>query len=403
MKYLSLLLLLLSLLFCSCEKENEVTPSTFPADYVPYSSYIDYTTPEVVWTKMLKEDSTRAVSMIPFKLGNGNFITSENKNIICYDGETGERKWVWNDYLPNVGLMYNNAILHDKYLSISGQNGAHQINTETGETVWGFNPGGYSNTISNFGNLIFINNSYGNISYPEYSEILSIDTYGGVETMFGYQRTGPYSSALKAPGVYLNLEGDTILLFQNRSGLVSGGFDNKIDFYAYNATQDSVLWYKDELDTYGSNIVNAPLVEGDRVYFGGKSTMYCIDIPTGEIVWQESHGGTFLATNYQIVGDKILFNHDYGNVITIDKNTGIEIWRNEDANGSDFMTVSNGRIYTVDGKYMHILDLETGERLYKYKSPIPEGNFSNTVVVDEERGYMFTTDHYAAICMKLPE
>lgn len=399
MKYLHLLLL--SLLFIACEKENEIPPA---APFVPpFASMLDYTTPEVVWMDVLREDSTDCSSMIPIKLGNGDFITSESQNIIRYNGETGERIWVWNDYLPGLDLMYDNAILSGKHLSISGQNGAHQIDVETGETVWAHKPGGYGNTISVFNDLTFIDNALGDIGYPDYSEILMINRAGDVRKTFGFNRITNYSSNLKAPGVYLNNQGDTILIMQNRSGLVSGGYGNKINLYAYNLTDESISWFIEAIDTHGSNIINAPIVDGDRVYFGGKGTMYCIDIPTGEIIWQESHGGTFLATNYQIVGNKLLFNHDHGNIVAVDKHTGIEIWRNEDTNANRFMTVSNGRIYSAAGRYLHITDLETGERLYKYKSPVPGGSFNNTVVVDEENGTMFSTDYYAAICMKLPE
>lgn len=401
MKNLSLLLLIFILVSCQKSEDISTTPPEITVrDSPDYGT--NYIYPEEIWTDVLQEDSTDALALSAIQLENGNLITSIEDKLVCYNYDTGER--VWEKF--HGGINRNKRILNGNNLYVHSFAEIFNIDTNTGELVWSSDLGGHGNTLSFQQDRLFTGIGYNSSSFKtDSSAIVEIDlATGDIKHLFGIAND-TFTSSLKAPGVYIDSQNDTILIFQNRSILLDPPYTgDRIDLYAYNITQKELLWCKKDFDLDGlSNIVNPPIVDGDKVYFGGSRTVYCIDIATGDILWQNRYGhSNLLRSNYQIVGDKFLFNLQ-DSFIALNKHTGDQLWIKEDVNSTGLTTISNGRIYATMGEFLYILNLETGQQLYKMRPPISGGGFHGTIAVDEEHQTMFTTDFYTARCMKLPK
>jgi len=79
--------------------------------------------------------------------------------------------------------------------------------------------------------------------------------------------------------------GDEILVLQHRMAFPT----RRIDLLAYNLTADSILWWHKDIDPAGnSNIQQIDIFEGKAVFFGS-SSLHCVDISTGNILWNKIH------------------------------------------------------------------------------------------------------------------
>ena len=104
-----------------------------------------------------------------------------------------------------------------------------------------------------------------------------------------------------------------------------------------------------------------------------------------------------------IYNDLIIFNLGNGDLIAIDKNNGNQVWVNEELSHCCIeIRIYGDRIYfTHYGLF--IIDVNSGELLYKFDSPRDNWFFSSGIAVDLENKKMYASDGHYFMCMELPE
>jgi outer membrane protein assembly factor BamB len=402
LKYFNILFVLLLFSFC----KKPIPPSSslpLPSD--------DNNNPVVIWEYELV-DGTSWVSSINPVLFEDLIVTSikafngENEKLLALKKEEGELIWEWDNYIKpapqSIGPVEAVALIDDALLISSGPDN-YGIKINSGTTIWATNQEGGQRTIITYNTSVFHSISYGNSPHSDSSSLMMCDYLEGNWQEIFKVITPVYNMKIYPPSAYKNQNNETLLVFQTRGGSFNPGFVDRVDLYCYNLTQDSIVWYKPDFTPSGSSNVRAPIVEGDLVYFGGKWDFYCIDILSGEVIWTHNFYWDYQNSNFLIYNDLIITNLDNGDLIAIDKNSGEQVWVNEDLSGCcTELRIFEDRIYFANDD-LHIVNANTGEQLYEFESPHNGGRFSTGIAVDLENKKMYASDGHFFMCMELPE
>ena len=176
-------------------------------------------------------------------------------------------------------------------------------------------------------------------------------------------------------------------------------------------TQDTLAWKIDSITPTGNSSVRLPIIDNDHIYFQGSQGASCIDASTGTILWQRQFPGeSFFHASNILVDDKLILNGTTDHIYALSTQTGSLLWDNPDSGSTvDNMVHYKGVVYfSSDGNgKLYAVDVDTGKELWAYDSPnadkYPGAVFINGVAINEELGYLYTTDNIFAMCIKLEE
>jgi outer membrane protein assembly factor BamB len=407
--------IVISLLLFSCNKgEDDLIPTPNPCDTCQVSN----SKLQMVWQEPLWIDTGHYNSSDPIywndnvlfsaKIDGGEILRMRNAN-------TGKLIWEWNEHLSPNNRFSHSKFVHKGNLIYCTSNEVYSINLENGQTIWAYkNPTGNGLPfISVFGDYVFhthVSGKFPNLT----SYLVRANINEGVwDTIYTIKMKDGYTPFVSPPGIWINPHGDTILISQNRSYNYPAS-DGQIDLIAYNMNKDSILYEIIDLDPQGDSNVRPPLVWEDKVYFIGVRTVYCIDAPTGEIIWKKyfSEVGEHLWTcNILIAEDKLIVNPDNQNLYALDPHTGEEIWKETNSGSTCWndMVFYEGVVYFGswgEGR-LYAVDAQTGEHIWAEQSPNKakdsRANINTGVAINPDLGYIYTADGFFAMCFKLPE
>ncbi len=130
--------------------------------------------------------------------------------------------------------------------------------------------------------------------------------------------------------------------------------------------------------------ISSPVVSDGIAFFGGlDSTLYALDVRTGDEKWKVKTGGE-IRSNVSVHEDKLYLLEGNGVLSCLDKNTGKSIWRKVFDNTALFISerkydfadyfqssllIHDGVIYFGSGSnFINAVKLENGELLWTYKT-----------------------------------
>jgi outer membrane protein assembly factor BamB len=131
-------------------------------------------------------------------------------------------------------------------------------------------------------------------------------------------------------------------------------------------------------------IFSTPVISEGVVFFGGTdSTLYALDIPTGNLKWKLKTNGEIRST-VVVQNNKVFLVQGNGVLSCIDKNTGKPVWRTIFDNTALFLSerkydfadyyhsspvIHNDVVYFGSGNgYVRAMKAENGELLWTYKT-----------------------------------
>ncbi|MEL6629140.1 MAG: PQQ-binding-like beta-propeller repeat protein [Bacteroidota bacterium] len=408
-----MLILGLIFLLVSCVKEEELCQTPFSPPVEPEDSL-------VIWQIPLRSDSMLYSSIETELVGDAVLYSSqsvefvENETIKLARGWDGKLVWEWEDYInPIVGQRITNYVIEGELLVANSHQDNYGIDIGTGQSIWSTLVDYGKPFISDFEGKIFHTVKYGNGPYGDSTSVLICDSSRGdwSEVLkFRNMDFEDYEITFHNPAAFINDIGDTLLILKLEQ-ITIAPFDSRLDVYCYNMTQDKMVWSHRQFDPYGGANIRPPLIEGDYVYYVGVFEVYCLNKNTGEVQWKWGYPETrhsLQGNNFLLYQDKLIIKRGNGLLYALDKHTGAEQWVQEDAGSSGTeMRIYGNRLYFGSGK-IFIIDLDTGETIYKIRNPnlsarFPQADFLNAITVDEENQRMYTTDGYFLMCMRLPE
>jgi len=418
MKNTFLLSIILVIYFgLSCVKVDDYVPPVLPPE--PNPSMLN-----VVWQSFLDESKKPCTTTPPILYNNTLIIGAvkqgelERQQFKAFSVVDGTLQWAWIDWNDPVASLvdWQRMAVSPPYLYAAFRTELHKMDMQSGQSVWTyFRPAGAGGDcqLSNFGDYLFTihdtdgyDNTYVALvkcqpeQFPVWDTIFSVSK--GADN---------FSPNLYPPSMGISPAGDTLLVFQNRSGNFSTGA-GRIELYCFNLSADSLFW-KTIPGERNSN-AHIPLVEGNLVYLQAATKIFCFDLMNGQIRWVQDFGGEegFLTTNLLIVNDKLIAGTNGDNLYAVDKITGQIRWLNKNSGSSrNFMVEYQGKIYFTamgGGGKLYCVNAESGITIFSEVSPNvvkdSRATFNNSeIAIDKQNGLLYTDDTFFALCIRLPQ
>lgn len=407
MRYLMFFLLLLILSGCNKKTIEPVV------DFNPCEPYEECDN-RVLWRQRWRDSLLNITSLNTMLLDKDKLLYSINRPggvvevLRLLDVKTQELIWEWSDYIPGTTRdIYSFEVIEGRYLYLNSAHERYSIDLENGLTVWGHKLPKDDTHSSSFGSKIFsIRRHAGWWAYPDSTELYMADIHDGIwKPIFKTKKDDEgFSSKLKPPSGYVDAQGDTILIFQDRRGRSNPHPRFDTDLYAYNLTKKEVKWRNRHLAPNDvSSIVNPPVLdlEKKRVYFLTRFTVFCFDLETGAEVWKVplDYAGV-VSGNYLLADGKLITKTDQGYLIAFDADTGERVYYRK-MGGCCVMNlkVVGDRIYFTD-QALFIADVHTGEQKWKYYG---WGQFMGGVAVDEVNNVMYSVGTQYLYALEKPK
>ncbi|MEY4903033.1 MAG: hypothetical protein RLZZ292_848 [Bacteroidota bacterium] len=212
--------------------------------------------------------------------------------------------------------------------------------------------------------------------------------------------------SMKTPKSYINKVGDTVLVFNVNYYKSSPSASNDGRLIAYNVTQKKEE-YNEQLavDSY-AGFPALPLLYNGKVYMPFGKSIFCHDQFTGKQLWRKFFTHVFLSSDPIIVEGKLYAACENERLYCLNLDTGDIIWETDGAGTPSDIVYMNGVIYFVgggDGK-LHAVDAVTGSHIWRFASPdlIKNENayFQQSIVADPSTNRIYTATYLNAMCFK---
>lgn len=411
-----LALFILSALTYSCKDPNggdDTTPTYTDEDVA------------ILWQRNIVTDSL-FVSSLPLKISGDKliyasaldfeYVSTPRHGIAVYDKLTGDFAQDWpvsecglatltSEPINDFTIAGNNNDLlvfvdEEKYqaYTLSGQ---QHLWTYSEASTWPMN------FVNPIGKDVLVGiamegyNSYGSIGrlISENGQFEMFQTFDGVSEHD--MNCLPMSVAYT-----VNSNLDTLLLYT----LLYWDY-TAMDFWlvanCYNLTQRKVEWQKENFTTNEDPKNFLPIIHNNLVIFCCTHSMHCLDINTGEVVWQKYFSNDNLTYTPPLLDNGRLYIQTYtGKYYCLNIENGAEIWKKVyyycPASVSQ-MAIYNGLIFCTGNKvYDHDLlaiSTTTGEIVWKFSSP--NYDFRGGVTIDPATGLLYCTTFNKILCIDI--
>jgi outer membrane protein assembly factor BamB len=399
----------------SCKKDN-ATIIIPPNNNIPPCIFCDTTSSklEVIWKKPLHIDTLESISTEPI-IVNGNAIFTlwpkgtEAEKIMAFNLINGEKEWekesisTSHTNTRNSLINFENNILY----KASGKD-ICLLNGQTGENLWCYNPNedGLNGDVllNRIGNSYYREHNQGDknnrISYLIKGDLET----GSISTIFSKGMEDGFTPRLMPPGLWINQQNENILFFRNRKYNWDEN-ETLSDVFMYNADMEELEYEWKNVPWSNSSLY----IFDDKIYSSGNDTMYCVDIISKEIIWKEYIGQNAFS-NFFIEKNVLIVNPDNRTIMGLNPQTGETIWQETDSGSTcSNMHYHDGIVYfsSLGRGLLYAVDIETGEHIWAEKTPNKQAysnaNFGMGITIDKENGYLYTTDAYFVMAIKLPE
>lgn len=280
------------------------------------------------------------------------FISSDETNvyiqgstgvITAFTGETGRR--LWSELLDAPYLQSFPVATNDEQLLVTVGTKLYSVDKMTGQMIWKLIlPDHPSASPSLDQDRVYFGTSNGSVFTYDLREIRNLyenrllPQYGEKARLWRFAT----SRQIVSPPIVAG----TSLLFASQTGT------------AYGVSPENKT-LKFQLETGGT--IKTPLaVSAEYLFVADQNArMYCLNQNTGRVRWIFS-GGTVIHHQPRVIGNRLYVIPHRRGLISIDVETGEELWRQQDA--VEFVGASDNRIYASDtADNLLILDRVTGK------------------------------------------
>ncbi|UCD25210.1 MAG: PQQ-binding-like beta-propeller repeat protein, partial [Gemmatimonadota bacterium] len=306
--------------------------------------------------------------------GDWLFVGSGDGHLYALDRHTGTARWsvdVANPVSSTPAVAKGLVVFGSRngtFYALDVGSGAERWRFETGELIpwdWGFEGwDAYTSSPVVVDSMVLFGAGDGNlyaVSIRDGSELWRFTTEGRIR-----------SSPAVAEGV-----------------VFVGSADGRV--YAIDLASGTERWrYEPEGVSHVSadfgfdrkSIISSPSVVDGSVYVGSRDGfMYALDQATGEFKWRADHAVSWAMSSPAVLGDVLYSGTSDGRFVhALDVDTGEELWRLVGAGYTwSSPAVAGGTVYIGDGGgYLRAIDRETGQERWNYKAG--DGVLSSPVV-----------------------
>ncbi len=401
MKKIIAIILLGTLLSCSCTKEE--TPP------VKTENGIVIEKPFLWWNK--EESHEQSVQTIGH-FYNGSFLCETHENEVSYlcltNGKNGKINWKWNEYgnINDMSISYPYSFNNYLYL-LSGSPRSYCIDLNSGKEIWSktwdkaifYKSSGYKNEV-------YVLQDFADTG-DEYPGFYILDLYTGnvkvkIIPMYKFRNKNVLDEFGSIRGVNrIDSLGKIYYLISYQESINDKSSYPLISLYDY--TDKKWVYEYKPLSTVILGGQGTLSIYKNKVYHTLGDNVICHNLWTGDSIWTTKLKGNFLFGSY-LIDNGILYCAAEGDgYYALDAETGAIKWKGERAPGtSSRMVILNGVLYYINGGdgRLWALDAATGKTLWRLKSPDNNFGFKREINVmqgdGERKGYVLTSTWHGA-------
>ena len=414
-KLIIIIIVILSGMILGCEPRliphDPVDP--IPTDTTKIDTVVDplydY---NLLWSKRMIEKENYSVSYhLPIMYDNDiiygvteNWGENDQKDQVIrrLNPDDQQIKWEWDGFNTNYGNGYfNNFKVHNNVFYGSDTKKIIAIDLDHGTTLW--QKEALWSQISSSNGFLFYSDNQSHIK-KESADLYRYDPETDTHELIHHIDGGGdwYNFLYKCKSI-TNEEGEEIIYFFHIMYRDSP-YKTKTILYAYNHTKKEMLWeYSTDNETWGSR---EPIIDDDKIYFGTKWEMHCVNRYTGEEIWKTEIDDNF-SSSILLVENKLIRVSNNGYYTSRDASTGNLLHYSDYGAGlQGNLSYYNGRIFYAEGAHLYIVDVSTGKLLYKWKTKndVPSNlNFKGDVAIDSEKGVLYVSDWGYINCIEIPD
>ncbi len=328
--------------------------------------------------------------------------------INCYDKNTLELLWRWQDALDTYGVgakgFSTRNHIYDGILCVAQANLSYGIDINTGQTIWHNRDVAGNGIIAGHKERI-VDATY-NIWNEDYSYRLANIYTGEWDTIYTIERNDQYLIGGGNPFLF---EWNNIDYVGFRSTKwASNPHYEESWLHLYNINEKQIEWTTDTIP----KVSNTAVLPRKPKFHDGQITLashgiYSFNVEDGSLEWFKYFNNHFIGLTSPEVGQGNIYgNNQSGFMVALDVHTGEEKFNTITGGGAGHVVYADEKVYISgavanDGKgYLMRLDANTGEKLNEVLPPYRETSgendqwiFGREIAVDSETNKVYVTDH----------
>ena len=409
-----LTILLATLTLWSCQKDS-LQPNVPPPVATPKL--------EVLWQQPLMPDTGRYTGNAQF-VRNGEVVytinfTSPSGTVNKRNGKTGELMWTFGAFDRPASFLPSEQVFDVFGNTLVNVNNFTYFLENSGNLVWKKDVRGKNGSSFPFSQLIddYLYTIHYEGTNPAIKSSSLVRTHylsGQWDTLVTIPQVDiRFGQFIRAPTLWVNPEGDSVLILRINELSNVLGLRNRFNIRAWNMRTKQFEWELKDFIPEGNPGVYQPVVSDNRLYINGPNAVYCISLETGNILWEKPFPAIQVTSIVEHKNSIIFCGTFEEGMWSINKIDGSLNWHNVEVRGSAFqMFYHDGIVYhtaTGTGR-LYAVNAETGATIWKESSP--NRKFAKTddagfdfqgIAIDPINRVLFTCDHYYIMCIRLPE
>lgn len=379
----------------------------------------------IIWQKNILTDSLN-ISSLPLKISGDKLIyasaldyeevSTPRHGIAVYNKLTGEIAPDWP--VSECGLATLTAAPIDDFavggtdnniLGFVDEGMYHAYSLSGQQLLWTYSENGIwpMNFINPIGKDFLIGlTKAGYSSYGSIGRLISDN--GQFELIQSFDGTNGHDMNClpMSVGYTLNENLDTLLLYTFLYWDYTE-MDYSLTANCYNLTKKRVEWQKENFSTNEDPKNFLPVIHNDLVVFCCTHSMHCLDIKTGDVVWQKYFTNDNLTFTPPLLDNGRLYVQTYnGKFLCLNIENGAEIWKKNHyycPSCISRLDMYNGLIFCT-GTKVYDFDLlaisaATGEIVWRFSAP--QYRFRGGVTIDPTTGLLYAMTYNKILCIDI--
>lgn len=414
------LVMLVGLICIACKKPEEEIVDVNNNDSDTTNSW------RIIWQKSVFEDIT-FVWNLPMTIRGDQLIYSSKAyggadnppdGLLIFDKYTGDKYYAWGNQPSGFGsenVSINNYTLssdNNDIVFICTDRCIYAFHLTTAIRRWKkmYQSSATDGWVTSFNEdaLMSYSKSDGNSPHWTQMAILSKET-GSERKIYKIVADSVADEVVyfMPANYFVNANLDTLLYFSSSFW----NFDQNVgrmELYCYNLTQNRMEWTKQDFaDDPDAGRFLPHFTSSGNVIYHCQQSIHCVDMETGEFVWQREYPGEFFQyTEFLHLDDKMYCLTNMGKLYCLDEATGNVIWTAKGyypPNKYGYMDYYKGNLYLIGNPgfsgELFKFSLETGELLAR--DVVSDENLKGGVTIDHETGYAYVEGVYSVICLDI--
>ena len=344
-------------------------------------------------------------------------MNQSSEKYYAVDKNTGNILWK-SEPLSSVSASTYGALACEGYILVNHETDLYAIDAINGLVVWHYKPPNtsfFEPRMAVIGHYVYL--TVVDAESPTRTEYI-VRTNPSVpkwDTVFSYIGRDGFKPRMEVPALWINENGDSLLILQDRTSRQSPTKESRVDILAIGLESGNIVWRIEDVSPTGNSAIFSPKVFGDNMILALDWWILSVDLHNGKMNWLKEIGNArnhLFTTELEINRERIYFNLEGDDsLICLDLTTGEVIWekagRFEVGYAAKGLQYHKGRIFKSAWRHFNqicAVSPGSGELNWLYECDTPDALTSDkSFIIEEQTNRMFISTGKSVIAINLPK